>query len=132
MLKIKPSPKNMLVFSVIYQIYPISLYFLAKMKNPNSNLLAMLGIFLIAEVLLMVVLSNWREQARTDVVDEREMAIRLKVKSATLRAIEISFVSTTVIHLSFYKEMPTLIAILLIGVPGILMEVYANIACRRI
>jgi hypothetical protein len=131
-MKVKPTTQNIIIFSMVYQLYPVVLYFLAKLANPDPKPWGVFGIFAIAEFLLTIIILSWRRKAEVEVIDERETAIRLKVKSLMLNVTWTAMGITFLIHLGIFIEMPVWLAFILIAISGLIAEAYGNWIYRKL
>jgi len=132
MPKTKPTTKNIFIFSLVYQLYPLILYFLARLANPDPKLWAVIAIFGIAQFVLILMILSWRRKADIEVVDEREVGIQLRVKSSMLNATYIAIGITLLVNATLYKEMPGWVALCLIIPPGVITEAIANWHYRKL
>jgi hypothetical protein len=130
--RFKPTRENIIRFAILFQLYPLALYFVATLVNPDPKPWGVAAIFAIAQFLLVVIVLNWRNQAYVDMIDEREAGVRLAVKSAMLNVMMIALIVTLQISIFIYKSMPVYVAFLLIYVPAQIAEVYANWKYRQL
>lgn len=123
--------RKVLFYSLIYQIYPVGIVVGLLAVNPDTKTAAILGAVAIAQIVLFVGVFNWIQVQKNEIKDEYEELIRLKVNSFTSKIVEVALASTIIVHLLFYRDMPTLLALIFIGIPGILAQVIGNYYFRK-
>jgi hypothetical protein len=123
--------KNVVLFGIVFQSYFIITCLLAKLLNPETASNRYFSIFLISETILAILLWNWKQRSKSEMLDERESEIRLRIKAFTSRAVEITLAATIVICVTVYKDMPALFGLLSVGVAGIIAEMYGNYMFRK-
>ncbi len=124
-MKINPSARNIFVFALAFQLYPILLLLLVHLVNPEPNPWSYVGIFAIAEALLLVLILGWKNKAKVDVVDEREVLTQLRVRSFVSRAVEFTLIGLTIYYL-VVTQISGLVVLLIIGMVGVLSQLFAN------
>ncbi|MGE4133495.1 MAG: hypothetical protein AB7F86_17800 [Bdellovibrionales bacterium] len=125
-MRIKPTNRNVIVVAIVYQFFPIGLYFLTLIANPDPKPWGVAGIFLVAEFLLTLIILSWKRSAEIEVVDERELEIQLKVKSFMLNVSWAVMGLTFIAHLAVYRDMPVWVALAIICISGLVGEQWAN------
>ncbi len=130
MKKIKPTTRNILLASLVYQLIPASGCLLALLVNPEPKPLAILGIFAIAELLLITLIWNWKQIAKVEILDEREMMIRLKINSFVSKSVEYTVVALTLYYLTV-TQLSGFSVLAFVGGVGILSQAFANYYFRR-
>ena len=129
-MSIQYSPHKALLFALVFQLYPIASCLIVKGVNPNATPISMVGIFAIAEILLFILLSNWKQ--KSSVVDERELQVRLKVKALTLRTVEVSSILALIAVMTVAPEIPAWVALLAALIPAVFAEAIGNVVFRKI
>ena len=120
-----------LVIALAYQVLPALLCFFRHWQKPEANAWSYVAIFLIAKLLLALVIWNRIQKVDADVLDERELLIRLRVKSLISNVVEVSLVITTLVYFFVSREMSSLAVLMMIGVPALMAEAYGNWAYRK-
>lgn len=122
---------NLAGFILIYQLFPLALIVWVLKFTNNPSLLAVAGMLVLSELILFSILYNWKK-TKLSMLDERERLIRLQVQSLISRVTEVSLAGTILIYLLLYREMPTLLALMMVGVPGVLAQCYGNYKFRKL
>ncbi len=102
-MKAKPTRGNVVFFALAFQIYPLLLWGLTTFVNPSPKTEGIVGIFAITQVVLISLIFTWIRKAKTEIHDEREAQVQLKVRSlmlnvATAVAIIGIFLNVSILH----------------------------------
>ncbi len=99
--------RNIILFALTFQIYPLCLYGLVKLVNPSPKAIGVLGIFAIAQVVLVSLIFTWRRKAGVEVHDEREAIVQLKVRAFMLNVVTAVGVVSIFLNVGIFHDMPT-------------------------
>ena len=77
-MKTMPTKRNIVFFGIAFQIYPLLLWALTTLVNPNPKIEGVVGIFAIAQIVLVSLIFTWKRKATVEVHDEREALVQLK------------------------------------------------------
>jgi hypothetical protein len=109
-MKAKPTRRNIVFFAIVFQICPLLLWGLASLVNPNPTIQGVIGIFAIAQVVLVALIMTWLRKARVEVHDEREVYVQLKVRSLMLNVTTVVAILSIFLSVGIFHEMPAWLA----------------------
>lgn len=131
-MKFRPTPINIVIFCILFQLYPLGSNLLVRVVNPEPKTWAVATIYLIAEFAMIFFIVSWRRRAEIEVIDEREIVIQLRVRSLMLAVSWLVMCIAFLVQVGFIHELPLWIVVALTILSGLVAEVWGNRIYRRL
>lgn len=131
-MKFKPTPINIIIFCILFQLYPFTLNMLVYLINPEPKTWAIVSIYLIAQLVMIFFILSWRRKSEIEIYDEREVVIQLKVRSLMLAVSWLVMCILFLVQVSVIHTLPLWVVVGLTIFSGLVAEVWGNRIYRRV
>lgn len=65
-MKIQPTLRNVVLFFVLFQVFPVSAWFLIQMLKPVSPAWRLYGVFAISELVAVLWILGWKQKGEVE------------------------------------------------------------------